>query len=82
MEELSDWGLESEEEMQPAVNGELPPELQGLDLTPDDLQKIQGSDEVLKKRVIIVYDEAQEQAVAKLLGRDAIDKVIYNFDEL
>ena len=56
--------------------------MQGLDLTPDDLQKIQGSDEVLKKRVIIVYDEAQEQAVAKLLGRDAIDKVIYNFDEL
>lgn len=83
MEELSDWGgLESEEEMQTDLNGELPPELQGLDLTPDDLKKIQGSDEVLKKRVIIVYDEAQEQAVAKLLGRDAIDKVIYNFDEL
>lgn len=82
MEELSDWGLESEEEMQPAASGELPPELQGLDLTPDDLKKIQGSDEVLKKRVIIVYDEAQEQAVAKLLGRDVIDKVIYNFDEL
>ena len=87
---LNDWGLELPEmqlneqgQPQPQQNeGGLPAELQGLDLNPDELEKIQGSDEVLKKRVIIVFDEAQEPAVAKMLGVEAIDKIVYNFDEL
>ena len=85
---LDDWGLDLPEmqlngQEQPQQNESgLPAELQGLDLNPDELEKIQGSDEVLKKRVIIVFDEAQEPAVAKMLGVEAIDKIVYNFDEL
>lgn len=86
---LQDWGIsvdfEVEEDKQPASQtgaGNLPPELQGLDISPEQLEKIVGDDEVLKKRIIIVYDPTDEQDVANMIGLESIEKVVYNFNEL
>ena len=40
----------------------LPPELQGLDINPDDLPKIQGDDQTAMERIIIVYPKEQAEA--------------------
>lgn len=89
VETLQDWGIvvdfEVEEEKQPTSQtggGGLPPELQGLDIAPEQLEKIVGDDDVLKKRIIIVYDPTDEQKVADMIGVERIDKVLYNFNEL
>ena len=89
VETLQDWGIvvdfEVEEEKQSASQtgaGNLPPELQGLDISPEQLEKIVGDNEVLKKRIIIVYDPTDEQDVAKMIGVESIDRVLYNFSEL
>lgn len=89
VETLQDWGIvvdfEVNEEKQPTSQtggGGLPPELQGLDITPEQLQKIVGDDEVLKKRIIIVYGPTDEQYVANMIGLESIEKVVYNFNEL
>lgn len=60
----------------------LPSELQGLDITPDELPKIEGSDEVAMDRVIITYPKDKEEILAALLGLASIDKVVYGLDEL
>lgn len=60
----------------------LPQELQGADLTPDDLPKITGTDETLCDRVIIVYPKERVDEVAKKLGLKEIKKVIYRIDEI
>ena len=83
-EALAEFGV-TLPEMQvqvPNDGGQLPEELQGLDLTPEALQKIQGDGKTDKERVIIVYDKAQEELVARMLGVEKIEKIVYNFDEL
>lgn len=60
----------------------LPAELQGLDITPDELPKIEGSDEVAMERVIITYSKDREETLAALLGLASIEKVVYGLDEL
>ena len=60
----------------------LPPELQGRDLIPDELEKLQGSDNTAMQRVIITYKPEQAKAVAEMLGLDDIEKVVYKYDEL
>lgn len=60
----------------------LPPELQGLDINPDNLPKIQGSDETAMDRIIIVYPKDKAAAIAQTLGLEAFDKVVYPFAEL
>ena len=62
--------------------GNLPQELEGRDLTPDTLEKINGEDQTAMQRVIITYYQKDEQFVANLLGVEAIEKVVYNVDEL
>lgn len=62
--------------------GNLPPELQGRDLIPDELEKLQGSDNTLMQRVIIAYKPEQAKEVADMLGLDDIEKVVYKYDEL
>lgn len=83
----SDWngngvGTTSGATDSPVVDGVLPPELQGGDLTPDELPKLQGDDEVANERVIIVYPADREQEVAEMLGIECINKVVYSIDEL
>lgn len=59
----------------------LPKELQGLDIKPADLPKIQGSDQTAMDRVIIVYPRDRVADMAALLGLPSVDKVVYNIDE-
>lgn len=63
-------------------NSNLPTELQGRDLIPDELEKLQGNDDTLRRRVIISYLPDQEKEVAEMLGLDEIEKILYKFDEL
>ncbi len=60
----------------------LPPELQGQDLDPNNLPKIEGDNEVAMERIIIVYPKGRANEIAQLVGLGAIDKVVYNINEL
>lgn len=81
---LKDWGMEDWQltGFNDKKEDELPEELQGVDLTPDDLPDIQGDDETEKQRIIIVYSKDQEDYLAALIGVAKIDKVVYNITEL
>lgn len=81
---LKDWGMEDWQltGFNDKKEDELPEELQGVDLTPDDMPDIQGDDETEKQRIIIVYSKDQEDYLAALIGIAKIDKVVYNLDEL
>jgi hypothetical protein len=60
----------------------LPAELQGVDLTPNELPKIQGDDQTAVERVIIVFPKDKEPIMAQMLGLGSIDKVVYKIEEL
>ncbi len=71
------------EDPQPTIDQTaLPPELQGQDLDPTSLPKIEGSNEVAMDRIIIVYPKARAAEIAELVGLESIDKVVYSIDEL
>ena len=82
--QLQDWGVDAELPNFDAVdnNKNLPPELQGIDLVPDTLEKLQGDDKTEMQRVIITYKPEQAKALADMLGIDEVEKVVYRFDEL
>lgn len=63
-------------------SGTLPAELQGVDLNPDNLPKIQGSDETPFERIIIVYPKERKGELLGLLGMDDINKVVYHLNEI
>jgi len=60
----------------------LPPELQGQDLNPDDLPKIEGDDRTATERIIICYRPEQLGDLLNLLKVDKLDKVVYRIEEL
>lgn len=60
----------------------LPPELQGHDINPDDLPKIQGDNETAMERIIIVYPKDRMEELAQRLGLAEINKVVYSLDEV
>ena len=60
----------------------LPPELQGADLDPDNLPKISGTDETAMDRIIIVYPKDKAELIAQTLGLETFDKVVYPYEEL
>lgn len=62
--------------------GNLPPELQGLDLNPADLPKLQGDDVTPMERIIITYPKDRLPELLALLGMASIDKVVYRIDEI
>lgn len=64
------------------VLGNLPPELQGVDLTPNELPQIQGTDETAMERIIIVYKKEQLEQLLNLLGMPQLDKVVYKLEEI
>lgn len=66
----------------PFDGSNLPPELQGKDINPDDLPKIEGSNETAMERIIIVYPKEKAAELAALLGLGGIEKVVYSFAEL
>jgi hypothetical protein len=87
-EQLEDWGVDVWQPQQyegtasPDDVFNLPPELDGVDINPDDLPKIEGDDETAMERIIIVYPKEREEELAKLTGLDEIQKVVYNITEL
>lgn len=60
----------------------LPPELQGQDISLDDLPKIEGSDETLMERIIIVYPKDRAGEMAQILGLPQIDRVVYRITDI
>ena len=64
------------------IAGTLPPELQGVDLSPAPLPTINGEDKTVLDRVIIVFPVDRKQDVAEYLGLEKLDKVVYHFNEL
>lgn len=60
----------------------LPAELQGVDLDPNNLPKIQGTDETPFERIIIVYPKERKEELQGLLGMTEITKVVYHLDEI
>ncbi len=66
----------------PFDGSNLPPELQGQDINPDDLPKIEGDNATAMERVILVYPKERTEEIARLLGLEKIDKVVYNINEL
>lgn len=76
-------GLSDEEdEEEPFDSTGLPAELQGADINPDDLPKIEGSNETAMERVIIVFPKERTGEVAQLLGLEKIDKVVYSINDI
>lgn len=67
---------------QPFDGSNLPPELQGQDISPDELPKIEGDNATAMDRVILVYPKDRAEEVAQLLGLAKIEKVVYNVNEL
>ena len=79
---LEEWGVDM---MLPDFGNEndnLPQELQGQDLLPDGLEKIEGEDKTAMQRVIICYKEEEAEKLAALLGVEKIEKVVYQLAEL
>lgn len=72
----------SEDDGEVVFEDALPAELQGVDLTPNELPKIQGDDQTAMERVIIVYPKSKEQDMANILGLPSIDKVVYRIEEI
>ena len=82
---LESWGVDTA--LPDFGNGEvgggnLPVELQGQDLLPDGLEKLQGEDKTAMQRVIICYKDNESDKVAAFLGVDKIEKVVYHYSEL
>ena len=88
--QLEDWGVDTQlpdfgTAENTGSNNNLPPELNGVNLMPEGLGKLQGDDKTAMQRVIICYKEDEVEAVAKLLGLNIEDlqkKVVYRLDEL
>jgi len=72
----------AEESSGVSFESELPEELRGVDLEPDDLPKIKGPDETKMDRIIIVFPADRKTEVAEWLGIEKLNKVVYSFDEL
>jgi len=83
---LTDWGVPAwgfNEKQDTSFKGDnLPTELQGMDLSPDELAELQGDDETPMERIIICFKPDEKDALAALLGLEVIDKVLYRYDEL
>ena len=85
-EQLDDWGVDVWQPQQldnTSSNDDvfnLPEELDGVDINPDDLPKIEGDDETPMKRILIVYKPEEEEMLAALLGIEKIEKVVYNYE--
>ena len=82
---LDDWGVDTQLPdfgSPESGGGNLPPELQGQDLLPETLEKIQGEDRTAMSRVIICYYEKDAGKIASLLGLDKVEKVVYELDEI
>lgn len=87
---LESWGLDASlPDFGSAENASnknnIPPELDGIDLTPDGLEKLQGDDKTAMQRVIICYKQDDVEEVAELLGltkEELANKIVYRLEEI
>jgi hypothetical protein len=63
------------------IEDNFPGELDGIDLTAAELEKIQGDDKTLTERIIIVYPPERRSDLEKLIGIK-INKVVFDINEL
>lgn len=69
----------------PGFEDALPEELQGVDCTPNELEKLKGTDETPTKNVMITYLPEQRGVLAQFLGVDPealYRKVVWRLDQL
>lgn len=67
------------------IESSLPPELQGVDLTPERLDNIKGDDATPSEHIIITYSPDEREALAGYIGIDAeqlFSKICWRLDEL
>lgn len=67
------------------IEGALPAELQGVDLTPEHLDNIKGEDETPSEHIIITYSPEEREAVAEYIGISSdvlFGKICWRLDEL
>lgn len=76
---LEDWGSDFVFGNTTPSNG-LPEELTGIDLSPDELPKLEGDDETAMERILITYRPDEADALAALLGLEKLEKVVYNYE--
>lgn len=86
-EQLDDWGVDVWQPQQLGNTSSddvfnLPEELDGVDINPDDLPKIEGDDETEYQRIILVYKPEEAEKLAALLGIEKVDKVVYKVEDL
>lgn len=63
----------------------LPEELQGLDMTPQDLPKLQGDGETKNEYISISYTDDQADILAEIVGvspEKLFSKIVWNINEL
>lgn len=84
--QLEDWGVDTQLPdfgSPEQAGGNLPPELQGQDLTPDVLEKLKGEDKTAMERVIICFKSEQKSEIAAILGVEPEKmKVVYELGEI
>lgn len=90
---LAVWNYTSQQQTQASKNQEesdsydgaadaLPPELDGVDLNPDELPTMEGDTDTPMENIVIKYKRDDAEKLAKLLGVESLDRIIYTFDEL
>ena len=77
--------MESQGEDKPEEFPNLPVEIAGKDLTPDETEKLKNDFPTLRDYIAISFNREQTKELAELLGVSMLDpkkKNIYTFDEL
>lgn len=75
---LSEWGVPTWK-VESGLTGELPSELDGVDIDPDELPKLEGDDNVAMERIMIVFAKEDSEGLRELLGMESLKKVVYKF---
>ena len=94
--ELSDWDVApvdfsgaagGDGRVGPEALGEfddsgLPEELQGENLEPNELNKIESDYQTERGRIIITFPWDKQEALMRMLGLTSLDKVVYSAEEI
>ncbi len=85
MDDFDELFMEMQGEEKPEEFPNLPAELQGKDLTPDETEKLKNDFPTLRDYITISFNREQTKELAELLGVPMLDpkkKNTYTFDEL
>lgn len=69
----------------PSFGGQLPPEIEGCDLTPDDLPKYEAQENTPCDYITITFDRSERELLAQRLGvspERLFEKICWRIDEL